>query len=30
MSSLKEIVNQAQTSIVDVHTVMEYQSGHID
>ncbi|PZX60728.1 rhodanese-like domain-containing protein [Hydrotalea sandarakina] len=30
MSSLKEIVNQAQTSIVDVRTVMEYQSGHID
>jgi len=30
MSSLKEIVNHAQTSIVDVRTIMEYQSGHVE
>jgi phage shock protein E len=30
MSSLKEIVKHAQTSIVDVRTVMEYQSGHVE
>jgi phage shock protein E len=29
MSNLKEIVNNATTSIVDVRTVMEFQSGHV-
>ncbi|WP_298411502.1 rhodanese-like domain-containing protein [Hydrotalea sp.] len=29
MSTLKEIVNNSATSIIDVRTVMEFQSGHV-